>query len=97
MSPLMTMIVLTALLWNSTIDPWLHVIYGITGFALGVWYPKAEKQLLLDINEIRADRGLPPLVGSNAWIRYQRPEGEVAPQWNEGAPRMPEEYPKWRY
>ena len=71
--------------------------YGIIGFAVGNWYPKAEKRLLLDINEIRADRGLPPLVGSNAWIRYQRPEGEVPPMWTDSKPRMPEDYPKWRY
>lgn len=64
---------------------------------MGNWYPKAEKRLLLDINEIRADRGLPPLVGSNAFVRYARPEGEVAPMWNDQKPRMPEEYPKWRY
>jgi hypothetical protein len=64
---------------------------------VGNWYPKAERQLIVDINEIRADRGLPPLVGSNAWIRYKRPEGEIAPMWGDGKPRMPEEYPKWRY
>ena len=76
----------------------MHVFYGMLGFAIGNWYPKAEKQLLLDINEIRADRGLPPLVGSNSVIRYpQRPEGEVPPAWNNLNPRAPEEYPKWRY
>ena len=72
-------------------------MYGILGFAVGSWYPKAERQLLLDINEIRADRGLPPLVGSNAWIRYKRPDGEVAPMVTAGKPKMPEDYPKWRY
>jgi hypothetical protein len=79
-------------------DPWLHVTYGVLGFIVGDWYPKAERRLVLDINEIRADRGLPPLVGSNAWIRYQRPDGEVAPMWNVNKPRIPEEeFPKWRY
>jgi len=64
---------------------------------VGNWYPKAEKRLVMDINEIRADRGLPPLVGSNAWIRYHRPEGEVSPMWNDSKPHMPQDYPKWKY
>mmetsp|Transcript_937 Transcript_937/g.1418 ORF Transcript_937/g.1418 Transcript_937/m.1418 type:complete len:84 (-) Transcript_937:335-586(-) len=52
-------------------SPWLHV----TGFVVGCWsgnkYVQLERDLVEDINEIRADRGLPPMVGSNAWIKYQ--------------------------
>jgi uncharacterized protein YkwD len=33
-------------------------------------YLKFEQGLVEDINAIRANKGMPPLVGSNAWIRY---------------------------
>ena len=28
----------------------------------------------MDINEIRADKGMPPMVATNAWIKYKKPE-----------------------
>jgi hypothetical protein len=33
-------------------------------------YVQIERRLVDDINEIRADKGMPPMVGTNAWIRY---------------------------
>lgn len=29
---------------------------------------------MMDINEIRADKGLPPMIATNAWIKYDKPE-----------------------
>jgi hypothetical protein len=56
------------------IEPWLHVTYFIVGYMIGDYYPKAERRLVDDINEIRAEKGLLPLVGTAAWIRYQTPD-----------------------
>jgi len=54
--------------------PWNHV----GGFIFGAWvgskYHSVEKSLVEDINQIRADKGMPPIVGSNAWIRYSAEE-----------------------
>ena len=44
------------------------------GYIIGDYYPKAERRLVDDINEIRAEKGLMPLVGTAAWIRYQPPD-----------------------
>lgn len=41
---------------------------------LGGWagnkYVQVERKMVEDINQIRADNGMPPMVGTNAWIRY---------------------------
>lgn len=39
-------------------------------------YVNLERALVDDINEIRKDKGLPPMVGTNAWIRYTTPDNE---------------------
>jgi hypothetical protein len=57
-------------------EPWLHATYFTIGAAVGNWLPKYEKSLVEDINELRAKKGLPPLVGTRAWIAYQIPEDE---------------------
>jgi hypothetical protein len=54
-------------------EPWLHVGYFFLGTWAGTYYVKAERQMLEDVNEIRADKGMPPLVGTSAWGKY-RPE-----------------------
>jgi hypothetical protein len=55
-----------------TTEPWNHVAFTVIGFWAGNYYVKMEKQLVEDINEIRADKGLPPLVGTSHWVRrYQ--------------------------
>ena len=50
----------------------------VTGFLLGAYagnsYVRIETELVKDINQIRADKGMPALVGSQAWIRYTDPE-----------------------
>ena len=56
------------------IGPWLHVGYFFLGGYIGQRWVKLEKELVIDINEIRADKGLPPMVATNAWIKYENPE-----------------------
>jgi hypothetical protein len=57
-------------------EPWLHVTFFTVGAMVGNWLPKYELGLVEDINELRQKRGLPPMVGTNAWIKYKIPEGE---------------------
>ena len=40
------------------------------GMYAGNKYVQIEKNLVDDINQIRQDKGMPPMVGTNAWIRY---------------------------
>eukprot|EP01082_Thalassiosira_pseudonana_P011354 g10498.t1 g10498 contig4:1989719-1990425(-) len=56
--------------------PWFHVGYFFLGGYIGNKWVNLEKELVVDINEIRADRGMPPMVGTNAWIKYKKPETE---------------------
>jgi len=51
-------------------EPWNHVMLTVFGYWAGNYYVKTEKRLVQDINEIRADKGLPPLVGTAYWVRY---------------------------
>jgi len=53
-------------------SPWLHVSYFFIGGAIGNQYVQVEENLVKEINEIRADRGMPPMVGTNAWIKFQK-------------------------
>jgi hypothetical protein len=59
-----------------SLEPWLHVTYFVVGYWIGDYYPKFERYLVDDINEMRAEKGLRPLVGTIAWIKYQVPEEE---------------------
>jgi hypothetical protein len=52
------------------IAPYLHVGYFFVGCWAGNAYVKLEKSMVEDINQIRQDKGMPPIVGTNAWIRY---------------------------
>jgi hypothetical protein len=52
----------------------MHVGGFFIGAYAGNWYVAMEKSLVEDINQIRADKGLPPMVGTNAWIRYSTEE-----------------------
>lgn len=54
----------------------MHVGMFTVGCMAGSYYPKLEKSLVDDINAMRAAKGLPPMVGTSSWIRYQAPEGE---------------------
>jgi hypothetical protein len=56
-------------------EPWFHVGYFFLGAYIGQKWVNLEKELVIDINEIRADKGLPPMVGTNAWVKY-KPEAD---------------------
>jgi hypothetical protein len=60
-------------------EPWLHVGYFMLGCCIGDYYPKMERRLVEDINVLRAEKGLLPLVGTAAWVRYKGPEVEDGP------------------
>jgi|EP00550_Attheya_septentrionalis_P009117 hypothetical protein len=54
----------------------MHVAYGFGGAYFGQKWVELELKLLIDINEIRADKGMPPLVGTGNWIKYMSPESQ---------------------
>ena len=49
-------------------EPWGHVGLFIVGAYAGNFYERTERELVEDLNQIRADRNMPPLVGSGAWF-----------------------------
>lgn len=54
--------------------PWLHVTYFFLGGYVAQRWVRLEKELVMDINEIRSDKGLPPMIATGAWIKYEKPE-----------------------
>jgi uncharacterized protein YkwD len=56
------------------IEPWMHALLFTVGCYAGDKYPKVEQRLVEQTNELRAKNGLPPLVGTKGWIRYQPQE-----------------------
>lgn len=50
------------------LEPWLHVTYFFLGGWIGQRWVRLEKDLVLEINEIRADKGMPPMVGTDAML-----------------------------
>ena len=57
-------------------EPWMHVGMFIAGAYVGNKYTSWETNLVEEINATRAARGLTPLVGTAAWIRYLEPNTE---------------------
>eukprot|EP00594_Rhizosolenia_setigera_P008535 CAMPEP_0178965362 /NCGR_PEP_ID=MMETSP0789-20121207/16238_1 /TAXON_ID=3005 /ORGANISM="Rhizosolenia setigera, Strain CCMP 1694" /LENGTH=93 /DNA_ID=CAMNT_0020650335 /DNA_START=80 /DNA_END=361 /DNA_ORIENTATION=+ len=59
-------------------QPWGHVLCFVGGAYTANYWKATEIQLVHDINEIRADKGLPPMVGSELYsaarTRYIKPE-----------------------
>lgn len=58
-------------------EPWLHVGCTMIGMYVGQKLPQWELKLVEDINEIRASKGMAPMVGTNAWIKYEMPEANA--------------------
>jgi len=54
--------------------PWIHASLVMVGCYVGAKYPKWERTLVQEVNEIKAAQGLPPLVGHSSWIRYKEQE-----------------------
>ena len=57
-------------------EPWLHVTYFFLGGYIGQRWVTLEKELVMDINEIRADKGMAPMIATDAMLglKYQKPE-----------------------
>ncbi len=68
--------VLTHLIHCIQTEPWLHVTYAFLGGWIGQRWVRLEKELVMDINEIRADKGMPPMVATNAMLglKYKKAE-----------------------
>lgn len=58
---------LTQLFFPVLKEPWNHVMFTVLGYWAGNYYVKTEKILTQSVNEIRADKGLPPMVGAGQW------------------------------
>ena len=52
----------------------MHVSLFFVGCYVGNKYPQWEAALAADVNKLRVENGMPPLVGGNTWIKYQAPE-----------------------
>lgn len=72
--------------------PWGHVGLFIGGAYIGAKYEKFEKQQVIDVNEMRTDRGLPQLLGTEAFFpiktKVEVAEEEAAENIEKG-PDMP--------
>lgn len=61
-------------------EPWFHVLYTVGGaWAANKWV-KLEAGLLADVNEIRAYKGLPPMVGTTYYFPLVPPKFEEGKQ-----------------
>lgn len=47
------------------------------GMYAGYELPKIEVALVEDINKLRKERGMGPLIGTGNWIKYSAPEDEL--------------------
>lgn len=55
-------------------EPWMHVLCTFAGaWAANKWVT-VEKNMLADVNEIRASKGLPPMVGTRAFFPLVPPD-----------------------
>mmetsp|Transcript_25690 Transcript_25690/g.41759 ORF Transcript_25690/g.41759 Transcript_25690/m.41759 type:complete len:100 (+) Transcript_25690:80-379(+) len=62
--------------------PWLHVTYFFLGGYIGQKWVTLEKELVMDINEIRADKGMAPLVATDRMLglHYRRSDSPYVGQ-----------------
>eukprot|EP00934_Nitzschia_sp_Nitz4_P009314 Nitzschia sp. Nitz4//scaffold112_size70979//42712//43084//NITZ4_005905-RA/size70979-augustus-gene-0.93-mRNA-1//-1//CDS//3329533274//9304//frame0 len=60
-------------------QPWMHVLCTLGGaWAANKWV-KVETSMLADVNEIRAAKGLPPMVGSHHYFPLVPPSFDTKP------------------
>lgn len=58
----------------SLAEPWMHVLCFFGGaWAANKWV-SLEKQMLADVNEIRASKGMPPMVGTKSYFPLVPPD-----------------------
>jgi len=54
-------------------QPWMHVLCTFGGAWTATKWVSAKKDLLADVNEIRAYKGLPPMVGTRNFFPFVPP------------------------
>mmetsp|Transcript_26628 Transcript_26628/g.62549 ORF Transcript_26628/g.62549 Transcript_26628/m.62549 type:complete len:93 (-) Transcript_26628:274-552(-) len=59
-------------------QPWMHVLCTIGGAWAAQKWTNAKYTMLADVNELRAYKGLPPMVGSNTYFPFVPPVEEAA-------------------
>jgi hypothetical protein len=59
-----------------SLDPWMHVFCATGGAWAANKWATLEANLLADVNELRAYKGLPPMVGTHNWIPFVPPSFE---------------------
>ena len=58
------------------VDPWMHGLCTGGGAWVAKKWIKLEMNLMEDINELRAYKGLPPMVGSHNYFPFNPPKFE---------------------
>ena len=66
--------------YNKIIGPWWHVTLFVAGCWAGNALPEYEKKLVEEINEMRKELGLAPMVGTHSYIGYRTPESMGLPK-----------------
>ena len=51
-------------------EPWMHVLCTLGGAWGANKWVQMERNLLADVNELRANKGLPPMVGSHNYFPF---------------------------
>mmetsp|Transcript_40274 Transcript_40274/g.45829 ORF Transcript_40274/g.45829 Transcript_40274/m.45829 type:complete len:89 (-) Transcript_40274:260-526(-) len=54
--------------------PWTHAFSATIGFYLGYKYDVWEIDYVKEINELRAERGMLPMMASTGWLRFKEPD-----------------------
>ena len=54
-------------------EPWMHVLCTVGGAYGATKWVSAKEDLLADVNEIRAYKGLPPMVGTRTFFPFVPP------------------------
>ena len=69
------LLALTPTLSPFAAEPWMHVGCFFLGGYVGQRWVRLEKELVIDINQIRADKGMPPMVATDVMLglKYQKP------------------------
>ena len=56
------------------LEPWMHVLCTLGGAWGAHKWLEVEKDMLADVNEIRANKGLPPMVGTHYFFPLVPPD-----------------------
>eukprot|EP00536_Pseudo-nitzschia_multiseries_P005581 jgi/Psemu1/190844/e_gw1.107.48.1 len=57
-------------------QPWMHVLCTFGGAWAATKWVTVKHSLLADVNELRAYKGLPPMVGSKSYMPFVPPVEE---------------------